>query len=35
MGWAFQPQQGCNGRVYGWAIPPYSTTLTSEDLTTN
>jgi Flp pilus assembly protein TadG len=35
MGWAFQPQQGCGGTAAGWAIPPYSTTLTSEDMITN
>ena len=33
MGWTFQAQQGCSGTPAGWAIPTYSTTLTSEDLT--
>jgi hypothetical protein len=32
MGWTYQPQTGCSGTPGGWAVPSYSTTLTSEDL---
>lgn len=35
MRWAFAPQTGCPGPVYGWAVPNFATTLTSEDLATN
>jgi Flp pilus assembly protein TadG len=35
LSFVYTAQSGCNGPATGWAIPAYSTTLTSEDLATN